>query len=114
MYMLILLQFKHWYVDFVLQTDAMIKGKGVYGNRHGLWHSAQHAIGTLIIAAVFTDLITSLAVALFDFVAHYHIDWCKMKYGCKDMSNPLFWNHLGLDQMAHQLTYIMIIWYVFA
>lgn len=114
MYFLIFLQIKHWYIDFVLQTDAMVKGKGIYGNPQGIWHSAQHAIGTFLAAVFFTDLTVATAVALFDFLTHYHIDWCKMKYGCRDITNPKFWNHLGLDQMAHQLVYIMIVWFTFA
>jgi hypothetical protein len=43
-----------------------------------------------------------------DFLAHYHIDWTKMNYGNRDIRTPQFWNHLGLDQMAHQICYIFI------
>lgn len=114
MYFLILLQIKHWYIDFVLQTDAMVQGKGIYGNRQGLWHSAQHGIGTLLIALAFTSVSTAVFLALFDFITHYHIDWTKMKFGCRDIADPKFWNHLGLDQMAHQMTYILMMWFTFA
>ena len=47
-------------------------------------------------------------LAVGDFVLHYHIDYCKMHYGNRDIKTPAFWAQLGLDQMAHQLTYIGI------
>ena len=37
------------------------------------------------------------------------IDWAKMNWGNRDKENPSFWAHLGLDQMAHQLTYIGLV-----
>jgi len=49
---LIWLQVKHWIVDFVLQSDAQIKGKGIYGNRIGISHSLEHVIGTLAALSV--------------------------------------------------------------
>ena len=52
--------------------------------------------------------IFAFILAFFDFVTHYHIDWLKMNYGNRDITTPAFWNHLGLDQMIHQLTYILI------
>ena len=50
---LLLLFVKHYIIDFVMQTDEMVKGKGVYGNPKGILHSLQHAIGTLLIAFFF-------------------------------------------------------------
>lgn len=108
MIVLFLLQIKHWYVDFVMQTDSMVAGKAIYGNKMGMLHSMEHAIATLLILLFFVDPITAMALALFDFVTHYHIDWVKMNYGCRDIQNPKFWNHLGLDQMAHQIVYLVI------
>ena len=31
-----------------------------------------------------------------------------MNYGNRDIRTRQFWNHLGLDQMAHQIVYIII------
>lgn len=108
MLVLLLLQIKHWYVDFVMQTPEMVAGKGIYANPKGVLHSAQHGIATLIILALFIPLPLAAALALFDFVTHYHIDWAKMNYGCRDIQSPKFWHHLGLDQMAHQIVYLLI------
>ena len=105
---LALLQFKHWYVDFVLQNNEMVAGKKIYGNLMGLWHSGQHAIATFLITVLVTSWQFALFIAAVDFATHYHIDWVKMNYGNRDIADPLFWNHLGLDQMAHQIVYLIL------
>jgi hypothetical protein len=53
-----------------------------------------------------------VGVALAEGVLHYHIDWCKVKYGIKDNTKPQFWNQFGMDQLAHQLTYAVIIYVI--
>ncbi len=108
---LALLQIKHWYVDFVNQSDAEVKSKGIYGDFHGIMHSAKHGIGTslcVLLIAGYTYIIYAIIMGIMDAVAHYHIDWTKMNYGNRDISKPEFWNHLGLDQMAHQFCYIFL------
>ena len=104
----VLLQIKHWYVDFVLQTKEMVDGKSIYGNPYGIIHSLQHSAFTLAILILIVSPFLAVALALFDFVTHYHIDWLKMNYGNRDITNPKFWSHLGLDQMAHQIVYLII------
>ena len=109
--LLILLQIKHWYVDFVIQTMVEVNGKGIYGNIDGIKHSAKHLLGTLLIFLLVlgpTYTILAISVALIDFITHYHIDWAKMNYGNRDITNLQFWNHLGLDQMLHQITYLLL------
>jgi hypothetical protein len=105
---LLLLFVKHWYVDFVMQTPRMVEEKGQYGKWGGIHHSGQHAIATFFIF-VLAGIPFALAMALLDFVTHYHIDWIKMNYGNRDITTPQFWNHLGLDQLAHMLVYLLIV-----
>lgn len=108
---LVLLQVKHWYVDFVVQTQEEVDNKGKYGNWAGIQHSLKHGIGTFIVLlmiAGFSYFWIVLMLAVFDFVTHYHIDWLKMNYGNRDITNKQFWSHLGLDQMAHQMIYLVI------
>ena len=111
MFVLIFLQIKHWYIDFVDQTEEEIKHKGIYLDWIGIKHSVKHGVSTFVILwAVLGWVETDLAFALatVDFLLHYHIDWFKMNYGNRDIRTPQFWNHLGLDQMAHQIVYIII------
>ena len=109
------LQIKHWIVDFVLQSNEQVKYKGVYGHPTGITHSLEHVIGTLAALFIASFYASGLYVgwiilaAIVDGIVHYHIDWLKMNYGNRDITTPQFWNHLGLDQMAHQICYLFLI-----
>lgn len=115
---LVLFQIKHFVADFPLQTMTMVQEKGQYGKFGGVAHSAIHGLFTAMIviaAGALYDpffardyLILSFILGFVDFVLHYHIDWIKMRFGNRDLQTPAFWNQLGLDQMAHQLTYLML------
>lgn len=115
--LLVLLFIKHWYIDFVNQSNEEVAGKGIYGNAHGLMHSIKHGVATtLIFLAYFQSFEFSVIIGLIDFVLHYHIDWAKMninrRYGYT-IEMPQFWAWLGLDQLAHQLCYVLLIWMAF-
>jgi hypothetical protein len=115
--LLVLLQIKHWYIDFVNQTTAEIASKGIYGDQTGLNHSIKHGLATVLCCVAITgiDYIPfAMLMGLVDFVLHYHVDWAKIRYGNGNIKTKEFWTHLGADQMAHQLTYICIAWMVFA
>jgi hypothetical protein len=117
LFFLLLLQIKHVWVDFVSQNMEQVKGKGIYGNWRGITHSIEHAMGTAFILSVcaiigYPSSVLSPAVffilPLIDFITHYHIDWAKMNLGCRDMMNEKFWHHLGFDQFAHQVVYLIL------
>ena len=115
--LLVLLFIKHWYIDFVNQSNEEVAGKGIYGNAHGLMHSIKHGVATTLIFLVyFQSFEFSVIIGLIDFVLHYHIDWGKMninrRYGYT-IEMPQFWAWLGLDQLAHQLCYVLLIWMAF-
>ena len=108
-----LLFIKHWYIDFVNQNDKEVKGKGIYGNLDGIGHSLKHGIATMLIFVLgVLDFETALLLGLVDFVLHYHIDYCKMHFGNRDITTKAFWAQLGLDQLAHSLTYLGLVWLV--
>lgn len=114
---LLLLQIKHWLADFYFQTLDQVNHKGIYGNYTGITHSLDHTIGMgicLLIMIILFDLSIApwllLTLMLADGVIHYHIDWAKMNWGNRDIKTPQFWNHLGLDQALHHITYIVIAW----
>ena len=110
-----LLQVKHFIADFVLQTDQMVIEKGTYGARYGIYHSAIQGAGTFF-ALCWIHPFLGVITGIFDFLVHYHIDWAKMninrKYGYTPKDHE-FWFWLGLDQLAHQLTYVFIVGWVF-
>lgn len=105
---LVLLQIKHWYIDFVNQSEEEVKHKGIYLDWRGMKHSVKQGLGTFVVFFL-VGAPAAFILGILDAVLHYHIDWCKMNYGNRDITTPQFWNHLGLDQMAHQLSYLLFI-----
>lgn len=113
--LMFLLQVKHYYADFVIQTYAQTVRKGIYRDPVGISHSLDHVVGTLISLLVFSVVVpisvaAIIIISIAEGIAHYHIDWAKVHYGSKDITKPLFWNQFGLDQLAHQLTYLAMIY----
>jgi hypothetical protein len=106
-------QFKHFVCDGPLQTKEMVISKGFYGQGLGLLHSALHGLGTLVVLLIFgSSAIVSLALAVLDFVIHYHIDYAKeniVKKAGWTSTDAKFWWALSADQMAHHLTYLGLI-----
>lgn len=91
--------------------------KGIWMDPIGMSHTGDHIWGTLLVLLVFSCIhpigaATVLIVALLEGITHYVIDFTKVKYGCKDNTNPLFWNQFGLDQLAHQATYLLMALYL--
>lgn len=111
--LLLLLQIKHWYADFKIQTYMQTVKKGVWLDPIGISHTADHIWGTLVVLMIFNFIhpvaaLTILAVAVAEGLYHYLVDYTKVRYGCKDNTKPLFWNQFGLDQLAHQVSYLAI------
>jgi hypothetical protein len=117
LFLLLLLQIKHCYADFVMQTYIQTVKKGVWLDPTGISHTTDHMICTLIAMLVFSFFVPVSAfaiifVTLVEGIIHYLVDYSKVKYGCKDNTRPIFWTQFGLDQLAHQVTYIWMIWYL--
>ena len=108
------LQVKHFICDGPLQTRAMVEAKGHYGRPLGLLHSLIHAVGTVLVLAGFGFSATPvLLLGLLDLAIHYHVDFSKENVVRKAGWTPAqayFWWALSADQMAHQLTYLLIAW----
>jgi hypothetical protein len=107
---LFLLFVKHWYFDFVVQTQEEIQWKGVYLDWRGVKHSVKHGIGTFSVIAL-VDIDLAFILGVLDLLLHYHIDWFKVRVslGYKP-TDRLFWIWFGSDQLAHSLTYLLIVW----
>jgi hypothetical protein len=115
--LLLLFQIKHWYADFKIQTYMQTVKKGVWLDPVGISHTLDHIWTTMVCLMVFSLFHpvaagTMVLVAVLEGVYHYMIDYTKVKYGCKDNTKPLFWNQFGLDQLAHQTSYLVMVWYL--
>jgi hypothetical protein len=117
--LLSLLQFKHYYADFVIQTHKQVIQKGIYRDWVGISHSLDHVWTSMVVLLIFSQLVyaitplTILVLTIIEGVIHYHIDFIKVKHGNKDITTACYWNHFGLDQLAHQLTYLLMTIYIF-
>ena len=115
--LLLLFQIKHWYADFKIQTYMQTVKKGVWLDPIGISHSLDHVIATLVVLVCFSfmhpvGVFTIAWLAFVEGILHYLIDYIKVKYGCKDNTKPLFWNQFGLDQLAHQVTYLAMVYVI--
>ena len=102
---------KHWLFDFVWQTAEEIKHKGTYLDYRGMVHSIKHGIATFVIVKIAgLHFAEAGMIGGLDFLVHYHIDWTKMRLSNGlTTSEHVFWVWLGLDQLLHTLTYILIV-----
>jgi len=117
LFLLLLLQIKHWYADFKIQTYMQTVKKGVWLDPIGMSHTIDHIWTSLVVFLIFSffhplSVTTILGIAIVEGIYHYMVDFIKVKYGCKDNTKPLFWNQFGMDQLAHQLSYLGIVAYV--
>jgi len=104
---------KHFIVDFLLQTPYMYLNKGTFGHPGGILHASLHGAATFCVLLVCgVTLQIALGWFVFDAVIHYFVDLGKVKinklYGWTPMSSEKYWWLLGLDQLLHQLTYVLI------
>lgn len=105
---------KHFICDFPLQaTPWMYLNKGTYGHIGGITHSAIHGIGTALICYFYIPE-WWVTFALVDYLAHYHIDYGKVKVGrmfnLRPDNSECFWILLGFDQLLHFMTYFAFLW----
>ena len=112
-----LLQIKHWYADFKIQTYMQTVKKGIWLDPIGMTHTRDHILASFVALIVFSiihpiPIVTMIAVVLVEGITHYVIDFIKVKYGIKDNTKPLFWNQFGLDQLSHQLCYLAMAWFL--
>jgi len=115
--LMLMYQIKHWYADFMIQTYEQTVKKGIYFDPIGMSHSLDHAYGTAVVLLLFNifhplSIVSVVLVTVLEVLAHYHIDWFKVKFGSKDLTKPIFWCQFGMDQLAHQATYIAAVWYL--
>jgi hypothetical protein len=109
---------KHAIADFFLQRAFMFKDKHVYAGPGGISHAGIHGFLTFLAVVICLPNLWLFAVlfGLFDAVAHYHIDYVKSSWNVKTQATPSetrYWYAFGFDQMAHSLTYVLIVYIIF-
>jgi len=108
------LMLKHAAADFFLQTPFQYCNKGIYGHPGGFLHAGIHVALTPLVYLLIApaSLLLAAAIALGEFVVHYHIDWTKEQITRRagyTPRTPRFWHALGIDQLLHGLTYLVIV-----
>ena len=122
--LLIVFQFKHLFVDFIVQAykkDSMKK----FNKTGWFWtlmkHATDHGIATVVIAEITfmifdieaVTALTWLAILfVFDTAIHFTMDRIKASpfmLGRFSVEQRAFWISLGVDQTVHHLTHYAII-----
>ena len=112
--LLISIQISHFVCDFLLQMDPYLyKNKGTWLHAGGLIHAFIHACGFAIVLFFWGWPEHGFILALANGCIHYLIDYSKVNL-CKQMNltptnSEWYWVLLGLDQLFHQLTYLVLL-----
>ncbi len=113
---LVAFQLKHLLCDFMLQTKYQVDTKRIYGHFGGFLHAGLHALATLpVLVFMGASSVTIAAIAMGEFVLHYHVDWLKAQIDIRTgwtEKDQAYWAVFGTDQLIHQLTYIGIVAYL--
>ncbi|MBT8153989.1 DUF3307 domain-containing protein [Epibacterium ulvae] len=112
--LLLLLQVKHMFADFYLQTPRMLSGRSLYFHMGRAQHASVHLIGTACVLTIMSaPLKFAFIICILEWIAHFHIDFGKARYNeMKDLkpTQSLFWWAMGTDQALHQATYLGMGW----
>ncbi|WP_135506988.1 DUF3307 domain-containing protein [Roseovarius aestuariivivens] len=110
---LVLIQVKHYVADFRWQTGDMLANKGEFLHPAGMAHAGLHGLLSLpvMVLAGLGGLGLIVVLALAEVFVHHVIDWKKanLQKVKTDLGEAGFWRLVGLDQAAHQLTYVAIL-----
>ncbi len=106
---------KHFFADFVFQSQSQFKYKHIYGHWGGLAHAGIHGVCSVPVFLILPAASLLVAVSLIsaEIIVHYHLDWLKKNYVLNKgltTRNRRYWIAFGLDQLLHMMTYIAIIY----
>ena len=106
------LEIKHLAFDYVLQTPFQFRNKGTYGHLGGVLHAGMHALGTVPAFFILPPgWPLGILIVVGEFIVHYHVDWSKeqsLRRLKLTTTDAWYWRIYGLDQFAHQATYVVI------
>ncbi|MDE4153991.1 DUF3307 domain-containing protein [Phaeobacter gallaeciensis] len=108
--LLCLMQVKHMFADFFLQTPKMLSGRGEYLHSGRAQHAGVHTLGSILVFVLMgAPVLFILITCVLEWIVHFNIDYCKARYSDSKQLTPqqaAFWRAAGTDQALHQLTYI--------
>lgn len=103
---------KHLVCDFLWQPTWMLSGKDDFRKLGGYAHAGVHGLCTAVLLGVF-GVGDWFELGSFDAVVHYMVDRWKVHIGRRAKLTPnlpQYWWAFGIDQYAHVLTYLMVVW----
>jgi hypothetical protein len=112
--LLTLLQVKHLFADYFLQTTRMLSNRDIYVHSGRAQHAGLHALFSVVcLALIGAPIVFLVILSLIEGVVHYHIDWVKGHFSEKSGDTPAdpgYWRAFGVDQFLPQVTYVAMIW----
>lgn len=114
--LMVIFQFKHFFADYPLQGKYML-GKFKGGTEWILpllLHCSVHAAFTLLICLWINPALWWLC--FLDLTSHFIMDRIKASpnlLGKFKVEQRQFWINLGIDQLVHHLSDILIVWLLF-
>lgn len=110
---------KHLICDFLFQPPYMFLNKGILLHPGGLFHAIVNGIGTAIVLVILFPQISGaicLMLSLIELLIHYFVDYAKVKINTinhwEPHTSPNYWFSLGIDQTAHYMSYLLIVYLV--
>ena len=109
-----LLQIKHLFADYFLQSERMLTNRSTYLHLGRMQHASIHAaLSVLCLLAIGAPALFVVVLCLIEGVVHFHIDWAKGLYSERSgdtPADPSYWRAFGADQLLHMLTYVAMAW----
>ena len=113
------LSVKHFFADFVFQTQSQFKNKHIYGHWGGLLHAGIHGVCSIPLFAILPASGLSMAFGLIggEVLVHYHLDWLKKnlcsQQGAKHQEQALldrFWvrSITPHDDLYSAMIYVLV------
>jgi|SRR5262245_66693246 len=110
-----LIEGKHFVFDFAIRESSS-EFKAIYFNLHRFIHAFTHGLGSIPALVLLTNSAVLIGITLTaEIIAHYHFDWLKARITARrglNYSDRLYWILFGGDQLAHQLTYVIMLAFV--
>lgn len=97
----------HCLGDFRFQTRYMAANKSKCLKALGL-HVGVYSLIFLVGLMFFFNTLAVLAFVVLNAVTHFAIDYVTSKINSKLLGTDQFWHMIGLDQLLHQITLILL------